>query len=111
MYERVAQPSSFATFAGLVWLAVVVALGARSIGAAALAGISFSLLPGVFQTYVPSKWGEVPAILFGLGAIGVARHPEGVVLQTSRQVRRFLAALLAGRRHSGSGHTVGMVHQ
>ena len=106
MYERVAQPTSFDTFAGLVWLAVVVALGARSIGAAALAGISFSLLPGVFQTYVPSKWGEVPAILFGLGAIGVARHPEGVVLQTSRQVRRFLAAVMSGRRHSGTGRPV-----
>ena len=73
---------SYATFVGLVWLAVVVTLGVRSITAAALAGLSFSLLPGVLQTYVPTRWAEVPAILFGLGAIGVARNPEGVVCRT-----------------------------
>src|SRR5207248_798753 len=43
---RVAQPQSFATFAGLVWLAVVVTLGVRSITAAALSGLAFALLPG-----------------------------------------------------------------
>ena len=88
---RVAQPQSFETFAGLVWLAVVVTLGIRSIAGAAIAGLTFALLPGVFQTYLPPRWGEVPAILFGLGAIGVARHPEGVVLQTARKLRSRLA--------------------
>ncbi len=92
----VAQPSSFPTFAGLVWLAVVVTLGLRSVTAAVLAGVAFSLLPGVLQTYVPARWGEVPAILFGLGAIGVARNPEGAVLQTGRQVRGLLTRLLPG---------------
>ena len=87
----VAQPSSFSTFAGLVWLAVVVTLGIRSITAAVLGGLAFSLLPGVLQTYVPARWGEVPAILFGLGAIGIARNPEGAVVQTGRQVRGLIA--------------------
>lgn len=87
----VAQPQSFATFAGLVWLAVVVTTGIRSITAAALSGMTFALLPGIFATYVPARWGEVPIVLFGLGAIGVARHPEGVVAQTGRQVRQLIA--------------------
>jgi len=88
---RVAQPQSYATFAGLVWLAVVVTLGIRSISAAALAGLSFALLPAVFQTYVPARWDEVPAVLFGLGAVMVARNPEGAVMQNARQLRVLLA--------------------
>jgi branched-chain amino acid transport system permease protein len=91
----VAQPSSYATFAGLVWLAVVVTMGVRSITAAVLSGLAFSLLPGVLQTYVPARWGEVPAILFGLGAIAVARNPEGVVVQNGRQLRRLLSKLVS----------------
>src|SRR5205085_6215049 len=87
------QPQSFSTFAGLVWLAVVVTLGVRSITAAALGGLAFALLPGVFQTYIPARWGEVPAILFGLGAVMVARHPEGVVLHNGRQLRLLLAKI------------------
>jgi branched-chain amino acid transport system permease protein len=96
MDARVAQPQSFVTFAGLVWLAVVVTLGVRSITAAALSGLAFALLPGVFQTYVPSRWGEVPAVLFGLGAVMVARNPEGAVVRNGRQVRLLLARLGRG---------------
>jgi branched-chain amino acid transport system permease protein len=90
----VAQPSSYSTFLGLVWLAVVVTLGVRSVTAAVLGGLAFSLLPGVLQTYVPARWGELPSILFGLGAIAVARNPEGAVLHTGRQVRHLLAKVI-----------------
>jgi branched-chain amino acid transport system permease protein len=91
MDQNIAQPQSYETFLGLVWLAVVVTLGIRSIIAAALAGLSFTLVSGLFTSYVPTKWGEVPTLLFGLGAIGVARNPDGVVTQVGRQVRGFLA--------------------
>jgi len=100
MDQNIAQPQSYETFLGLVWLAVVVTLGIRSIIAAALAGLSFSLFPGLFQSYVPARWGEVPTILFGLGAIGVARNPDGVVAQNARQLRQLLASL---NRHRGTG--------
>ena len=103
MDTRIAQPQTYATFAGLVWLAVVVTLGVRSITAAALAGLSFALMPGVFQTYIPTRWGEVPAILFGLGAVGVARHPEGAVLQQARQLRDLIARLTSQRKHPDIG--------
>ena len=96
MYSQVAQPLNYVTFLGLAWLAVVVTLGVRSITGAALAGMSFSLLPGVFTSYVPARWGDVPNVLFGLGALGVARNPEGVVAQNARQLRRLLARLLPG---------------
>jgi branched-chain amino acid transport system permease protein len=82
----------------LVWLAVVVTMGVRSITAAVLSGLAFSLLPGVFQTYVPTHWAEVPAVLFGLGALGVARHPEGVVLYNGRQISQLLSRMFAPER-------------
>jgi branched-chain amino acid transport system permease protein len=91
LYTMQAQPTSFATYAGLVWLAVAVTLGVRSITAAALAGISFTLFSGVIGNYLPARWGEVPAILFGLGAIGVAKDPDGVVLTQGRAIRRMVA--------------------
>ncbi len=102
MDQNIAQPQSYETFVGLVWLAVVVTLGIRSIIAAALAGLSFALLPGVFQTYVPARWGEVPAVLFGLGAIGVARNPDGVIAQNARQLRALLAGLSRMRERSAA---------
>jgi len=102
----IAQPQSFETFLGLVWLAVVVTMGVRSIAGAAIAGMAFALLPGVFQTWVPARWGEIPAILFGLGAISVARDPDGVVVHMGRQFRQALGALgpsLHGTRTATAG--------
>ncbi len=92
----VALPQFYDTFAGLVWLAVVVTLGVRSIAGAALGGMAFALIPGLFQTYIPARWGEAPALLFGLGAVMVARNPEGAVLHTGRQVRALLDRILPG---------------
>jgi branched-chain amino acid transport system permease protein len=100
-----AQPQSYETFVGLVWLAVVVTLGVRSIIAAALAGVSFQLIGGLFTSYVPTRWGEVPAILFGLGAIGVARNPDGVVTQIGRQVRQLLAGVSSIRERPATPAT------
>ena len=100
MYANVAQPQNYATFAGLVWLAVVTTMGVRSIIAAALSGMTFALMPGLFATYVPARWAEVPQLLFGLGAIGVARHPEGVVAKNGRQIRAALLRVFSSDRGS-----------
>ena len=81
-------------------------MGIRSITAIALSGLVFTLLPGLFQTYVPARWGEVPAILFGLGAVSVARHPEGVVTQTAQQLRE-LVSRVQQRIRGGSSATGG----
>lgn len=98
-----AQPPSYATFAGLVWLAVVVTLGVRSISAAILGGLAFSLLAGVVSTYFPTRWAELPAVLFGLGAIGVARHPEGVVVQNGRQLRALVSKVASRAEPPSAG--------
>lgn len=101
MWNNYALPTSFATFSGLIWLAVLVTIGVRSITAAAVAGLSFTMLPNVFSTYLPSSqaWANVPALLFGLGAIGVAANPDGVIAMNARQIQS-VTARLAGRNAS-----------
>jgi branched-chain amino acid transport system permease protein len=71
-----------------------------------LSGLAFALLPGLVQTYLPTRWWEVPTLLFGLGAISVARHPEGVVLHFGRQVRS-LPARLGALRHRADVSPIG----
>jgi branched-chain amino acid transport system permease protein len=93
MYTNLAQPQNYDMFGGLVWLAVVVAWGVRSITGALLAALSFTLLPGVFESYIPARWGTIPSLLFGLGAVFVVQHPEGVVAQYARQFRQVVAGL------------------
>lgn len=88
---------TFATFGGLVWLAVFVTVGVRSITAAVIAGVTFTLLPGIFQTYLPIAWGNVPTLLFGLGAIGVAVNPDGQLAANVRTAQRLALKVIKGR--------------
>jgi branched-chain amino acid transport system permease protein len=85
---------TFATFAGLVWLAVFVAVGLRSITAAIIAGVTFTLLPGLFQTYLPVTWGNIPTLLFGLGAIGVVANPDGQLAANVRTAQRLALKII-----------------
>ncbi|MGA2472771.1 MAG: ABC transporter permease [Acidimicrobiales bacterium] len=91
-------PNEFDTFLGVVWLAVLVTIGIRSTAAALVAGISFVMLPALAQAYLPSWTGNVPALLFGLGAISVAKFPEGVLAEQSRRFRGQLLRLADRQR-------------
>ncbi|MFQ6396254.1 ABC transporter permease subunit [Nocardia sp. KC 131] len=82
-----ALPDSFNPFTGLIWLAVLVTVGSRSIMGALVAGVAFTMLPGVFQTYLPTSWAEIPVIMFGLGAITLARNPDGIIAMHAGQLR------------------------
>jgi branched-chain amino acid transport system permease protein len=102
-----ALPTSYATFGGLVWLAVFVTIGLRSITAAAIAGLSFTLVPGIFQTYLPVAWGNVPTLLFGLGAVAVAVHPDGQVAMNVRLAQGLVLQMIERRRHGPGGKPPG----
>jgi branched-chain amino acid transport system permease protein len=94
MYDFSNDPITYGTFNGLVWLAVLVTVGVRSLTAALLAGLAFMLLPAVFSTYLTgASWLQVPSVLFGLGAIGLALNPEGIVAMYAR----YLQDLIFGR--------------
>ena len=99
--ENVNYANNFSPFAALFWLVLVVTFGARTTGGAIGGAMSFSLfdklilqgtvlgwifrsperIPGLFP--LSAKW---RFILFGLGTIQYARHPEGV-LEMSRARR------------------------
>jgi branched-chain amino acid transport system permease protein len=104
----VAQPSNYATLAGVIWLAVLVTQGIRSNTAALVAGLTFTLLPGVAQAYLPSWFGNVPPILFGLGAVAVAKNPDGVIAMQARQLRGVLERIRGRPAQDGAGIPPGL---
>ena len=93
------QPAEFATFAGVVWLAVLVTIGVRSNAAALIAGLAFVLPAALLQYYLPSQTTltELLPVLFGLGAISAAKFPDGSLAENSRQLRRLFLNVRSAR--------------
>jgi branched-chain amino acid transport system permease protein len=89
-------PSTYNASLGIVLLAVIVTVGTRSVWAALIAGVVYSLMPAVFNFYLSATWQQVPAILFGLGAIGLAREPRGALVHATLSVQK-LRARIVGR--------------
>ncbi|MEU5878297.1 ATP-binding cassette domain-containing protein [Spirillospora sp. NPDC047279] len=72
---------------GFVWLAVVVLQGVRRVGGAVLGGLIMALFPEVLDNFTDSAY--VGMILFGLGGMILAKHPDGVLAQMAeRRYRR-----------------------
>ncbi len=82
------------TLLGLIWLAVAVTFGIRRPGGAVVAGVVYAVLPVVLDG-IGTDWGvpfsslpeslraliatpELSAALFGLGAVALARQPDGL---------------------------------
>ncbi len=108
--------ASFPYIIGLVWVALLVSAGARSIQAAVLSGLFFFLFPALLDKLFafPGNWVEtnpdapswvasiadtiqptwaqsVAFILFGIGAITYAKHPEGSIeAQTTASVNALV---------------------
>jgi branched-chain amino acid transport system permease protein len=99
-----AQPANFETFLGVVWLAALVTIGVRSNVAALIGGLTFTMLPALALAYLPSWTGQLPAILFGAGAIAVAKFPDGTLAQSGEMFRGRLLGL-AKRRTSVQANT------
>ncbi len=87
------QPSEFATFEGVVWLAVLVTIGIRSNAAALIGGVSLALLPALTQSYLPIWAANLTPVFFGLGAVSAAKYPDGTLAEQSRQLRRLVLRL------------------
>jgi len=91
--ERANFVGNFKVELGLIWVVVVVTLGARTVEGAIQAAIGFVF----FQRFALRVWipwainhvqpwvdvkpitGGVATVLFGLGALTYARHPEGIL--------------------------------
>ena len=100
-----ATATDYVFFLGLFWVVMVVTLGDRSVQAAITAGVSFMLVPEILSrldlTFLPSilNPAENPAaissILFGLGALTYAKHPEGILEHQTRASLEATNRLLA----------------
>ena len=101
--QHEANPARFVPFWGLFWVVLVVTLGSRTIEGAVNAGLALMLVPELLEAL-----GVTPAfgfVLFGLGAITFARHPEGIVEAQKREAIGFVDRLvdrLANRRRGRS---------
>jgi branched-chain amino acid transport system permease protein len=98
----VAVPGQYSTLVGLIWLAVLATLGIRSSIAALLAGLAFTMAPALAAKYLPATFSEISPIFFGLGAIFLAKFPEGTVATNARSFR-MLALRVRGGRGDGDG--------
>ncbi len=91
---------------GIVWLAVAVTFGIRRPGGAVVAGLVYSVFPvilggiGGVWNGAPGSWlpdtareiigqPELAALLFGLGAVGLARQPDGVLADVGHAMRKL----------------------
>ncbi len=88
---------------GLVWLAVCVVFGVRGPQGALLAGLAVPIIPHLFEQWSSAGWleslfhhslGDVPTLLFGLGAIGLAGEPRGSLAPLEDLLRSFSASRL-----------------
>lgn len=91
---------------GIVWLAVAVTFGIRRPGGVILAGLVYSILPvvltGIGRNWKGEPWVSIPgsvrdiigdpslaALLFGLGAVALAREPDGVLASVNAVLHRY----------------------
>lgn len=102
---RVNYDANFTYFFGLVWLVLVVTLGSRSIQAAITAGVAFMVFPRLLElTGLSQSMSQAVAfILFGLGAVTYAKHPEGIVEARTRASVEWTMRTLARRREPATG--------
>jgi branched-chain amino acid transport system permease protein len=83
-----ASPNSFNVLIGIVWLAIVATWGVRSVVGALIAGLLFAVVPQLVAEHLSAGWADVPTLLFGLGAVGLAREPRGIIFTLVNAIRR-----------------------
>jgi ABC-type branched-subunit amino acid transport system ATPase component/branched-subunit amino acid ABC-type transport system permease component len=113
-FNKSAVSNAYPTQTGLLWLATVVLFGIRRPGGAMLAGIVSASSATVIRSGIhigDTGWDGtksiyIPAILFGLGAVQLARNADGILAITAAQnrARRHKRALrAAGRAATATG--------
>jgi branched-subunit amino acid ABC-type transport system permease component/ABC-type branched-subunit amino acid transport system ATPase component len=111
-YNQSVTGTTYPTATGLIWLAAVVLWGIRRPAGAIVAGLSAALIPALLSGgfhwphFVPtwlswhgtkSIW--IPEVLFGLGAIQMAKDPNGIL--------SFNAGMARARRHRRATEAAG----
>ncbi len=102
--QTVIAPGQFNYQLSVAFVVVVVTTGVGSVEGAIQAGLGLVVIEELLQ-YAPSRFDGVAFVLFAIGALTYAAHPEGIVeLQKRRWTARAERVLL--RRRSGSAAPV-----
>ncbi|MFC5745673.1 ABC transporter permease subunit [Actinomadura rugatobispora] len=83
LFNRMITITDLPASVGFVWLAVVVVQGVRRVAGAVLAGLFMVFVPELLHTFTDSQ--HLGQILFGLGGIALAMHPDGALSQVAEQ--------------------------
>ncbi len=74
----------------LVWVVAVITTGAMTIEGAIQAGVGLAVFQQILNLYVPPRFIGIEFILFAVGTLTYARHPEGIVeYQKTRWMNRI----------------------
>ena len=88
--------ANYTPFFGLVWIVLVVTIGARTVEGAIVAGLALALFPELLKELgIPLG---VQFILFGLGALTYAKHPEGILEAQKRMAIEGIQRLIDRRK-------------
>lgn len=94
--QQSVSPNDFNYQFSLVYVVVVASIGIYTVAGAIEAGIAYTVLLQLIGN-LPSRYGSLLALVFGLVALGYVRHPEGAIefartklLDRAEQLARFL---------------------
>lgn len=88
--------ANFSVAFAMFWVVLVVTLGTRTVEGAVVAAIALKFFPELLNAiHVSATW---QIVLFGLGAIAFARHPEGILEYQNSMLFNRLQGLLDRRR-------------
>jgi len=74
----------------LVFVVAVITTGAMTVEGAIQAGMGLAVFQQVLNLYVPARFNGIVPILFAVGTLTYARHPEGIVeFQKTRWMNRI----------------------
>lgn len=108
-FNGTAQPTDFVSTLGLFWVVIVVTMGDRTVLGALAPAVGFVLVPQWLSDgdFAPS-WQYV---LFGLGSLTFARHPEGIVEWARRSAAGTVdrARTLRARRAAAADGAPGLL--
>jgi len=102
--QQVVSAGDFNYEYSLIFVVVVVTTGAATIEGAIQAGMGFVVIQQLLS-YLPTRLGagSLTALLFSLGALTYAAHPEGVVEYQKRRITLWAQRTLSGRFPSIEG--------
>jgi branched-subunit amino acid ABC-type transport system permease component len=104
--QTVVGASDFGYEFSLVWVVAVITTGAMTIEGAIQAGIGLAVFQQVLNLYVPARFNGIEFILFAVGTLTYAQHPEGIVeYQKTRWMNRI--AKIFQRYDERKGRTPG----